>query len=578
MLGTFNQSVKYKSVEDFKSLSDYFHYFFDGVNGYVYSCGKCKNRDGLSVFYNNGVNLNTLDFDDLGHSRRFSDIESRVCYDRYMTLNTFTYVKSDDGKPNLARRVENTKRLNALYVDIDCYNVGMNPEEVIYELTYNLRSYKIPQWTFLIKSGQGVYIVWKLRNEDGYVLQNRQRWQAIEHYLCSQLASLGADTKATDCSRVLRIPFSYNSKNGAQVFIDSFCDVSYSLYELCYDYVPEIYEKSAKSKSTNRKLSSRMIFCADKIAESLGVDSPSTSSDFKKVWCFINDNKSLIKERSVKYSVTGSIPAYRAKCCAENANDIERLMSLRYAEEHGHREVALFLYRLMLMWAFEDAEIALKRTLELNATFSIPLDEKTVIVATESAERHYKRYNVSRSYISEMLSITLEESEALSFLPPNGCKRKPRPKNGDGATRAKNNRAYYVRTLENDGKSLKKDKLSIRRAKLSELVSLGYDCASLCSLLGVSRATLYRDLAFLGLSLSEASHNYSEASEGVSEGVDDCDNEMDNSVNNSIFFPFSFFKTSTIISLNEVPFALDRPWGTVVFWIYLDNDGGVPPP
>lgn len=609
MLGTFRQSLKYKTVDDFRTLSDYFHYFFDDVNGYVYSCGKYHNQKGDEIFYNNGVNLATLDFDDLKHSRRFSDIESRVCYDRYMTLNTFTYVKSkSDGKPCLARRVENAKRLNALFVDIDCYNVGMTPDEIIYELTYNLRDYKVPQWTFLIKSGKGVYVVWKLRNEDGYVVQNRHRWQAIERYLCQQLSPLGADSKATDCSRVLRIPFSYNSKNGAQVYIDSFCDVSYSLYELCYDYVPEVYLKKTvkrKRKPIERRLTSRMIFCADKIAQSLNVPSPTESSDFAKVWGFINEHKEMIKERSVCYSANGSIPAYRAKCCAENASDIERLMAMRFSKEDGHREVALFLYRLMLMWAFEDADLALSRTLALNASFSTPLDANVVSKATESAVRHYKRYNVSRAYIAEMLDITNEESGLLSFLPPFGGKVS-RPKNVDGAKRAVNNRAYYVRTLAKRGDVPKKDKLSVRREKIAKLVAEGYNCDSICSLIGVSRSTLYRDLSFLGLSLchsesvADSSESIADNNSSEGEGVEvPCDNSdtqessMDMGVEEDSHFSavsdVSFFKTPTISYLHEVPNVFYRPpIRLLLFWLYdlggdADADdsggsGGVPPP
>lgn len=463
------------------------------TNGYIYSCVKYKHDNGNEVFSSRGLNLARVNTSDMSNTI-FSDVLNGKVNDRYMTLNTFWRKKVDaNEKPILARKVENAKRLNAFYVDIDCYKMGLSQETVIYELTECLSSYAIPHWTFLIKSGRGVYVVWKLRNEDGYIDGVKKKWKIVEDYLCSQLQSLGADTNATDISRVLRVPFSYNSKSNSMVEIVEFFDVDYSIYDImaeyCSEHIQKCYHNNAKAIKKEKKLTPKMIKCADGIAKKLGVNSPCTeNADYYSVWKFINDNKNLINAKS-RYTVT-TLPSYIARDCAKNADDIERLMALRHGKENGCREVALFLFRTMLLRATEDTTYALERTLELNSTFASPLDVKTVVEATESAERYYKtRYNFSRKKIAEMLNINDSECESLCFLCGANCVR----------NRQNANRKYYLSTLEKENKTTKESKINERRIRIKKMVNDGFCCDAICKELGISKATLYRDMQVLNI-------------------------------------------------------------------------------
>ncbi len=482
MIGNFGKS-KYKCVQDFNTLNDFAEYMYSNTNGYIYSCIK-YNNNGNEIFSSRAVSLKRINLSDLSNTI-FSDVLDGQAQDRYITLNTFCKKKTSP----LSRKVENSKRLNAFYVDIDCYKMGLSQDAVIYELTNNLNDYAIPHWTFLMKSGRGVYVIWKLRNEDGYIDAVKNKWKVVEDYLCNQLSDLGADKNATDIARVLRVPFSYNAKNGKMVSIVDFCDVDYSIYDIMTEYCPVNLYHTDKSKAIKeKKITPKMKCCADAIAKALGVVSPCNGkdADFGTVWSFINDNKSLIRNSH------GELKSYKAKYCAKNADDIIKLMALRKGKENGYREVALFLIRTMLLKATEDTSYALETTLKVNQTFAKPLDEKTVIEATKSAERYYKsRYNYSRAKIAEMLNISESECKALCFRCGDKC-----------VNRKESNQKYYLSILEKKNDKPKKLKIADRRNKINDLVSDGLCCDAICDMLNISKATLYRDMAFLGISFA----------------------------------------------------------------------------
>lgn len=495
-IGTYFES-DYHSENDFKTLDDFFRFFYTQKNGYIYSATKLSD----SEFRQNGIRLESMNYENLSNPKsRFADVVSGKSYDRYFTLNQFCYIKGADGKPCLARRADNIKRLNALFVDIDYYNLGMSKGEVYLELRDYLSDYGLPQYTMLIDSGRGFYVIWKLQNEDRNALS---RWNKIERIFCERLSSLGADPKAVDCSRVLRVPFSYNSKSDSMVGLVDFNDVSYSLEELTREYLGV---RLSKKDHANEEATPRMKRCADAISNShnipLGFNMDDKNS-YNKVFAFIDEHKHLIKSVKIHYALTGEIPFYRSIQCSQNAEDISSLMRLRYGREDGFREQSLFLYRTMLMWATNDAQLALERTLELNASFSCPLDEITVIKATESAEKHFKKYNYSRKTLSTLLSVSEEECTSLSYLSFAGDSRKHIRKNGDGASRTDENRKYYLRSLEKKGKTTKASKIDERRDCVLSMFNDGFEAEDMCKELGISSSTLRRDMIELGISFAD---------------------------------------------------------------------------
>ena len=106
------------------------------------------------------------------------------------------------------RRIANLKELGALYVDLDFHKrpelVGRHPRGILEDALVRLESYRIPPPTLAIFSGHGLYLLWLHGPVPRAALP---RWNACQKYLSLEvLRPLGADPRARDAARVLRVP------------------------------------------------------------------------------------------------------------------------------------------------------------------------------------------------------------------------------------------------------------------------------------------------------------------------------------------------------------------------------------
>jgi len=92
---------------------------------------------------------------------------------------------------------------------------GRAPEGVLELALELLRSAGIPEPSLVICSGRGLYLVW-LHSPVGW--EELVRWQDCQYRIWRVLKPLGADPKARDAARVLRVTGTTNSKNGALVY------------------------------------------------------------------------------------------------------------------------------------------------------------------------------------------------------------------------------------------------------------------------------------------------------------------------------------------------------------------------
>ena len=115
------------------------------------------------------------------------------------------------------RRLTDVAALTSLFVDLDTYNVtefaGLGVQELL--TTILDREPWLPGPTFVFDSGRGRYLSWVFKNP----LSKDQlpEWQFVESLLVEMLAPYGADRRAKDPARVLRLPRSINSRNGKVV-------------------------------------------------------------------------------------------------------------------------------------------------------------------------------------------------------------------------------------------------------------------------------------------------------------------------------------------------------------------------
>ncbi|MCI4410692.1 MAG: hypothetical protein JHC38_03360 [Thiotrichales bacterium] len=117
--------------------------------------------------------------------------------DTYLTVNEFYGW----------RLVRLLRSLRAVYVDID------GQTDLGYVLD-ELKDAGIPAPGAVIYSGNGLHLYWLLEPTTGKALPV---WQKITDKIIDALAHVGADPKAKDCTRVLRLCGTVNSKNGKRV-------------------------------------------------------------------------------------------------------------------------------------------------------------------------------------------------------------------------------------------------------------------------------------------------------------------------------------------------------------------------
>jgi predicted DNA-binding protein (UPF0251 family) len=120
------------------------------------------------------------------------------------------------------RLIRNLKSLRACYVDIDHYTDWEMALEA-------LREAKIPAPSFMVLSGRGLHFYWLLAPLPAQALPT---WQRIQDALVDALAHLGADYRAKDCTRLLRLAGTVNSKNGAEVIGRTLTRDIWTLHEL----------------------------------------------------------------------------------------------------------------------------------------------------------------------------------------------------------------------------------------------------------------------------------------------------------------------------------------------------------
>lgn len=456
MLG-ISAGVQQKTINDFCCAADYINYIFAGIKGLI--CRSQINPDYRQGMYRIG-----------GLIKSGFDAEDNV----YISLNTFYRDK---------RTVECLKRLNALYVDIDCYKLGLDKQSVLARLEDDYFEKIIPCPTFVIDSGRGLYLIWKLRNEDRNALP---RWTKVQQYLTDALHELGADPACKDAARILRVPFTINTKSDTKVEILRFFDVTYKIRDIELEFnlvCPKGSYKRADGNMTHpyNTATEPMRKYASKLASRSGADLPDFD-DYKATQEWIaqmhhatggdngtDQNSSMKKNKKISHVLKGY------------CNDIETLFGMRQGAD-CKREIALFLYRLFNYELTQDRELALTRTLELNASFSCPFSEKYVIKATKSAERKIDKgdtYHYKRETIIEVLDITAEEMKELSYLVDEE-RRKERKK--------ERNKKYY----REHRKESKKENMAKRHDAVFDMLKNGKSANEIMHELNISKATYYR--------------------------------------------------------------------------------------
>jgi hypothetical protein len=116
------------------------------------------------------------------------------------------------------RRVAHLLSLGSLHMDLDYYRIpkltGVHPLAVLEMALVALEEAAMPEPTFAIGSGRGLYLLWLHSSIPRAALP---RWTACQKTLWEVLKPLGADRAAIDAARVLRVVGTIHSEAGVVV-------------------------------------------------------------------------------------------------------------------------------------------------------------------------------------------------------------------------------------------------------------------------------------------------------------------------------------------------------------------------
>ncbi|MGL5715436.1 MAG: hypothetical protein ACRCXT_02075 [Paraclostridium sp.] len=229
------------------------------------------------------------------------------------------------------RKVENIRQFRALFQDIDCEKLGLGKSETVYIIWILHEEGKIPKPTMVIDSGRGIHLYFRIQNAPYGALNT---WQELQDYIYYQLKHLGADRKATDGARILRLPGTINSKSDTickVLYIDN--NIEYSMYDLRENYL------NYKTKTHQLKI--------QQIKEA---------------------NKNVISNKFFNsYSLH-----------MERATDLETLCRIRKYEMTGYRNMAIHCYAYWKGIYIRDRYELENRVIEFNNSFTEPMKETEV--------------------------------------------------------------------------------------------------------------------------------------------------------------------------------------------------------
>lgn len=342
--------------------------------------------------------------------------------DVYISQNTFN---------NKSRRLIHLKELKALYIDIDCYKVNLSKDAVKYFLENDLYG-QIPIPNMLIDSGRGLYYIIFLENTGAEELP---KWQLVERYLYEKLKDLGADNRALDATRVLRVTGTVNSKNNELVKVIDTYDYQYTLNEIIENYIPEIIEdRKEKQKPLGERKKGR-----------------------KKKFV------SLFNLYNLYYT---------------RFKDIKKLVEIRNYEMTGYREVTLFLVRYFLNIYHGDDDLVMEEVIEINNSFTEPLEKDEVFKATLSGATRATEnvYKYSNDKLIKILDITPSEQKEMATIIGksekyyrNNKNRRDNRRDENGLTQRESSKLNN----ENEILELKRKKYTLKQ--ISEKLNLSID-------------------------------------------------------------------------------------------------------
>jgi hypothetical protein len=398
-----------------------------------------------------------------GLSKPFEQIAEEVSF---LPFADDTYLTQQSIIPFKKRCVDNVCKLGSYWVDLDCYNVGLSKEEALTNALNIISDLSLPKPRMIADSGRGLYLIWVLARpiSTKKSVKNRSEriaaWQNTEKLLIDAFKSVGADPKASDPARVLRLAGSVNSKSASTVNywqsgnkLKSFSELSTALQAIQPDIKPK-----AKAKPVKKRADQKTVYAVNRIRN-------------------------------------------RYTLAANRMADIQSLATLRGGLLTDYRERAIYIY------AVEAAYFCRERTTLLNNIsqfisdclylsdnkYNAATPEKYIKAVLDRCEvvgyaaptfKGDARYKQKTATVIEWLNITEAEQRSLKALISN-TERYRRRTHKRRVNGIKERDTYLANETH---------KIQARKEQAKELRAQGLTLAKIQEQLGVSRVTVHKYL------------------------------------------------------------------------------------
>ena len=440
-----------------------------------------------------------------------------------------SYITGNVIKPGKKRNQHNVHKLNELYIDLDTNHlensIYNNPVHAYYELKDFIKENHIPTPSLIVNTTRGLQLHWFM-DEVAVTPRRLELWKKLELALYQKLSCFYPDrTVSTDCSRLLRLPYTLNRHTNE---LTEVLDMDGERYSLRYlkesilglnnaptkaqlNYIsaieknmgisfPEDYKSSREKASTTiscNKFSSgdekgkatlKQVEFIKKICFALNLNlySPRT---YKTANTFIRehiDEYNKIKKAS-QDSLLKNTP-YNIKLEKINIAAMENYVKAHPNNDHC-RENLLFLYRLAQLHVLQNEDLAWEKTLKLNKQYLSPFNERVLNRLTNSAVK-YNKFDVNRWYGPNAIeSKVVGDNDCESILPYF-----TRPSKRNKEKQKEYNHSYYLKKLKVNHLDNKRKKIGERQQAVRELREYGWSYCAIAKKLGVSVKTIQRDL------------------------------------------------------------------------------------
>lgn len=333
-----------------------------------------------------------------------------------------TYITQGEFK-GPKRTIANLARIRLLWVDLDIYKLpemqGKSKETIAAALLLKCDDLQLPRPSVIIDSGRGMYAKWFLDAPLPAVAL--PRWQLVQNIFCLKLKEYGADPKARDAARVLRVVGTINSKTGTYVrivwqnstpaagghFVNGF--IAYSFDTLADEQLPV-------TRDDLRQLR------ADRELARLNVSTRETPT---------GNRLTLVSDRN-----TDGLRRFNpSQLARDRFNDITKLMALRGWQDgapEGERDILVFLSAAFMAQAVAQPQLeheiaAIARRIAPTWTAQeIHSCVTTVVSKAQQAVEGRKvvfngelrdpRYIFKTETLIDLLGITPEEETQLTTI------------------------------------------------------------------------------------------------------------------------------------------------------------------